>query len=226
LATALDGSLDEVSEDNEESREIMSKFIKPTWESEHNSGNSPGVSSFPILDLITMCKPFLATDERDRFFALLGLSSEAHEEEFAPNYRESLDKVIHRYTSALIERGHCMDLLPHAGLDRQLAGYPSWVPHLLKPPPELFEFIPLGTMHLYNTAGKSKPKVKLCKTSDELTIRGAVVGRLKLVGRDPSELATAASCGPANMSFWLGYAIGMLIMVSTYPTGEPVEEVM
>lgn len=204
----------------------MSKFIRPSWESEHSSGQSLGIRSFSILELLAMCRPFLATDERDHFFAPLGLSSEAKEKDFAPNYDESLDKVIHRYTSALIERGHCMELLSHAGLGRQKAGYPSWVPHLLKFAPEASDFQPLGTMHLYTAAGKSKPKVKLCRTSNELTIRGAIVDGLTVVGMDRLSISNAAGSGLARMSNILELAVSTLSRVSAYPTGEPIEEVM
>jgi hypothetical protein len=158
-------------------------------------------------------------------FALIGLSDEAGDEEFAPNYGESWNKVLQRYTSGLIKRGHGMDIVSYAGLGRQADGCPSWVPDLMNSFSERTEPKPLRWMSLYTAAGESEPEFKLSEDSSQLTVKGAIVDRLNFVGRDPSELM-AASCSSLTILSWLGYAIATFLIHSSCPDGEASEEVM
>lgn len=84
--------------------------------------------------LLDMARAFLATDPRDKIFALLGMVKEVEENEdmsrlLQPDYRKSVQQVFTEVTGAFITRG---DLVLLSSVERQdmrnVEGLPSWVP--------------------------------------------------------------------------------------------------
>ena len=84
--------------------------------------------------LLDMARGFLATDPRDKIFALLGMVKEVEEDQdmarlLQPDYRKTVQQVYTEVTGAFITRGDLVLLSSVERQDmRQIVGLPSWVP--------------------------------------------------------------------------------------------------
>lgn len=84
----------------------------------------------PLEYLLPLTSIFDAADDRDRIFALLGISTDVDDEEFKPDYTKSAKTVYVETTAALLrKRGTAASLLSAAGIVRPklLSGLPTWV---------------------------------------------------------------------------------------------------
>lgn len=110
-----------------------------------------------LLDLIHNTSMCMATDPRDRIFALRGLMKSADKIELEPNYNLSVYAVLRMATEHLIETNHNLDVLAFAsGVD---ADGPSWI----------LASAPISQMDsIYHSLKRRRP---LEQTSDDITIR-------------------------------------------------------
>ncbi|KAJ5548926.1 hypothetical protein N7513_006160 [Penicillium frequentans] len=76
-------------------------------------------------DLLSHSRQCLATDPRDKVYAILGL---LEGELMRVDYTLSTAEVYRRFTQAVIEKDKSLDLLYHLGVHRNVAGLASWVP--------------------------------------------------------------------------------------------------
>ncbi|KAJ5538215.1 hypothetical protein N7494_007694 [Penicillium frequentans] len=76
-------------------------------------------------DLLSQSRQCLATDPRDKVYAILGL---LEGELMRVDYTLSTAEVYRRFTQAVIEKDKSLDLLYHLGVHRNVAGLASWVP--------------------------------------------------------------------------------------------------
>jgi hypothetical protein len=88
---------------------------------------------FDLLQLLRHTRKFKATNPRDKFFGLYGLTSERHpwnEVLFKPDYHASPTRVYCNIAAHLIVVKEAVDLLSFAGAHSSagLADLPSWVP--------------------------------------------------------------------------------------------------
>jgi hypothetical protein len=93
-----------------------------------------GGEDIPLLDLLWLSKESLATDPRDRIFALCGLSSDAAQPELniEINYSQTqTPQLVFQQTAvAMIRRSRNLDILtiPRRSDNLNPLGLPSWVP--------------------------------------------------------------------------------------------------
>lgn len=78
-----------------------------------------------------------STLKRDRFFALLGLASDGHQDEFEPDYKtRSFEEIARRFGRAFVDQGRGMHLLYRAGTTpsptQSSDRFPSWLPDFTK----------------------------------------------------------------------------------------------
>ncbi|KAI9148845.1 HET-domain-containing protein [Paramyrothecium foliicola] len=66
-----------------------------------------------ILQLLRMTLHCESTDPRDRIYALLGIAKDVNQDNFAPDYNESAEKIVLRLSRLLVEQGQGINLLYH-----------------------------------------------------------------------------------------------------------------
>ncbi len=71
---------------------------------------------------------YLATDPRDKIYALLGIASDGVTFASHINYSEPPDVIFHTFAQLFIEHGHGIELLYQAGSTRRSDATPSWTP--------------------------------------------------------------------------------------------------
>lgn len=81
---------------------------------------------FRLIYLIRMTRNFLATDLRDKIFALFGLASDAGAMGLRPDYQMDETDVFVETSMALLRHGH-LDILSLCSFQGETARLPSWV---------------------------------------------------------------------------------------------------
>ena len=83
---------------------------------------------FDLFVLLKLSRRSLATDLRDKVYALLGIAQECDREAIKPDYNLSTAELYHRIALYFIERDKTIDVISQAGYGRLIADLPSWVP--------------------------------------------------------------------------------------------------
>lgn len=83
---------------------------------------------FDLFVLMKLSRPSLATDPRDKVYALLGIAQECDREAIKPDYGISTTELYRSIALYFIERDKTLDVLSQAGYGRLIADLPSWVP--------------------------------------------------------------------------------------------------
>ncbi|CZR68110.1 uncharacterized protein PAC_18009 [Phialocephala subalpina] len=132
-----------------------------------------------LLDLLIRNRAAGATDARDKVYSLLSLASDVSELRILPNYSQenSTAKVYRDVACAYIQKGDGVKLLHHAGLPRNIANLPSWVPDW-----SLKSRVSLD-LSLYHCTKRTHPMLRLIGGTNLLIIRGAVVDALAIAAR-------------------------------------------
>ncbi|KAL7973274.1 heterokaryon incompatibility domain-containing protein [Trichoderma sp. SZMC 28014] len=88
-----------------------------------------------LFHLLESYRHVQSTLMRDRFFALIGLASDANIQEFEPDYNKKtqLEDIVCRLAKVFVEQGRGIALLHRAGLDTKPSRFPSWVPNWTVP---------------------------------------------------------------------------------------------
>jgi hypothetical protein len=81
---------------------------------------------FPIIHLLRSFRRFLATDPRDKLFALLGIARDAEVLGLHPDYTKSCDEVYTGLSRTLIQNGY-LEVLALCEFPKNLEGLHSWV---------------------------------------------------------------------------------------------------
>jgi len=134
-----------------------------------------------LLFLLEHFRHAESTLSRDRFFALLGLASDANEPEFAPDYDSPLETIILKVATVFVRQGRGMQMLYNAGLNTHSHRFPSWIPDWTKTRPDcLHESDQRATP--FAASGPHGPQIsKSSADSDELLVGGYVVDRVQHV---------------------------------------------
>ena len=82
---------------------------------------------FCLLNLLEKFAHTDATQEHDKLFALLGISLDAADEVFNPDYSSTLETVVRRYANEFVLRGNAMELLYKSGASKSY-DFCSWIP--------------------------------------------------------------------------------------------------
>jgi hypothetical protein len=86
-----------------------------------------------LLDALWLSKDTLATDPRDKIFALLGICHDWATFVPVPNYKQSLGSIIAEMSKAMMVWNNSLDLIclkGHQSVEKQIEGLPTWAPHL------------------------------------------------------------------------------------------------
>ncbi len=83
---------------------------------------------FPLLYLLPSLRRFMATDPRDKVFALYGISSDAVELGLRPDYRKSCAEVYTNVAEALLRRGY-FEIFSLCNPSAHISDLPSWTPY-------------------------------------------------------------------------------------------------
>jgi hypothetical protein len=132
-----------------------------------------------LLFLLEHFRHAESTLSRDRFFALLGLASDANEPEFTPDYDSPLKTVVIRFATVFVRQGRTMQILYNAGLNAHSHRFPSWIPDWTKSRPDcLHESDQRATP--FAACGPHEPQVKKAASdSDELSVGGYAIDRVQ-----------------------------------------------
>ena len=131
----------------------------------------------PLLPLLLAARNAFATNDRDKIFALMGLSEQSTSG-FVPDYSLSIDEVFVNFSKYHIEQTGTLDVLgaveDHSY--RLKKALPSWIPDWEVHPPAL----PLSSLDQYSSwdaSRESKDQISAVFSSDNrvLTARGIKV---------------------------------------------------
>ncbi|KAH7409029.1 heterokaryon incompatibility protein-domain-containing protein [Cadophora sp. MPI-SDFR-AT-0126] len=196
--------------------------------------NDPTIHQ-PLINLLFMFDRSEATDPRDRLFALLGLASDGSDEDFRPDYNESVNSVARRFSLGFIEKGHGMQVLHLAGLRDDLPSWPSWVPDWTRTGVVERRVLCARTIWApvdstsYKAGGDLAPKIRIIQEPSLLLVSGSRVDRVSQLGMDVSSI-TSASADIFMMKQFFANADEIInpggSPSMTYgPTGETMDEV-
>ncbi|GAB1315622.1 hypothetical protein MFIFM68171_05832 [Madurella fahalii] len=128
-----------------------------------------------LISLLEQFRHLESTLRRDRFFALLGLASDANDPEFEPDYNSPLEAIVLRYARAFVRQRRGMQLLYRAGLNAHSHRFPSWVPDWTEPRPDcLYESDQRAA--LFDACRSQEAQIRGSEDTDELHLGGYVVG--------------------------------------------------
>ncbi|KAH7110855.1 hypothetical protein B0J11DRAFT_544118 [Dendryphion nanum] len=117
------------------------KLFLRTWQDLWNRYIQTG-DTYDILQLMHKTTSFLATDPRDKFFAMMQLARNTREDErlhplVRTNYNKTLSQVTRDFTEWHILRTRRVGVLNMLSLKKETEiGEPSWVPNILNPTDE------------------------------------------------------------------------------------------
>ena len=182
--------------------------------------------------IFSYSKAFEASDHRDLVYALLGLMPQFKDSGFQISYAmdETLDNVLLRFASLLVERKETCDLLMHSVTkDPCSTSLPSWIPELGKDQWRS----PILTFDddEWNIHCRKQIKASVAQDRKSLILRGKAVDSITAASsacnldRTPQEIAdheTKAFVPPAE---WEAHARSLVSRLSSYPTGEPIGDV-
>lgn len=145
-----------------------------------------------VLLLLETFRDVKSSLTRDRFFSLLGISSDGNLPGFTPDYQCPLEVVVCSFARALVAQGMGMQLLHGAGISSQPQRFPSWVPDWTVPkPPSLSKSRTRGVV--FNACGNAKARIT-CLEADsttamfkELEVEGYIVDTIKYVSKASNE---------------------------------------
>ncbi|KAM0245178.1 hypothetical protein ACHAP5_005571 [Fusarium lateritium] len=195
--------------------------------------------------LLTLCRPKLATDAKDKAYALYGLLEVLGIELSKPDYGKPLADIFTEITTAAIAHDKSLWILCFAASDKKHPGIPSWVPDWSERGWEENDPRHAPDRKRFSASGASTPEWFFTSNPREIVPRGRIVDtivdrqdsmpcfpRISLpelfLHRDDSgrcivseNLATIHQIY-ATMQAWLEMASSL----QTYPTGEPVNDIL
>ncbi|OAL50739.1 hypothetical protein IQ07DRAFT_680093 [Pyrenochaeta sp. DS3sAY3a] len=135
-----------------------------------------------LINLLESFRYLGSTLTRDRFFALLGISSDGVDSGFQPDYTSPLEVVVKRYAAVFIKQGKVLQLLYRAGMGSQPSRFPSWIPDwTIMKPTSIYEASMRGNRHCASWI--AEPQAEHDPQTDELIIRGYKISKVAQVSR-------------------------------------------
>jgi Heterokaryon incompatibility protein (HET) len=172
---------------------------------------------WPLIHLLESFGYAEATLQRDRLFALLGLSGDGNDLDFQPDYRTDtqLEDIMLRYARKFVKQGKVMNLLHRAGLNSKSERFPSWIPDWTAfKDGTLYDSSGLGIPCA--ASGYSEPRCNFNSTKDELVIQGIFVDEVTSVSESANTLWSLES--------YLSGVDKMVDSLREYPTGESLSD--
>ncbi|KAK0109539.1 hypothetical protein ONS95_002226 [Cadophora gregata] len=188
----------------------------------------------PLINLLFMFDRSEATDPRDRLFALLGLASDGTDEDFRPDYNESIDSLARRFSQGFIEKGHGMQVLHLAGLSNELPTWPSWVPDWTRTGVVERKVLCARTIwapvdnNSYKAGGDLLPNIRISQNPNVLLVSGSRVDTISQLGMDASSIISPTTTDIFILREFFASADDVIGPDSSKvypPTGENMDEV-
>ncbi|KAK3385522.1 heterokaryon incompatibility protein-domain-containing protein [Podospora didyma] len=156
-------------------------------------------------------KWFLATDPRDKIYAVLGLSRDgpSFQEHVSYDPAETSEIVLIRFARLLIEGGHGYDVLLQAGLGGAMKTgdmkLPSWVPNWANPS---LRFNPVRSTSAYNSRATMASTLRILD-SNRLSVRGANVDKIQHINQ-----VFPQSPSPTSLHTFMGQVVKAALLIA------------
>jgi hypothetical protein len=200
-------------------RQVMPSFnpihtLGLTKSAFENKSLSKHFNLLSLLDLFTHAK---ATKNCDKFFALLGIASDATATAFDPDYSSTIAVIIRRYAHEFIRRGNALQLLYRAGSNKSVS-FTSWIPNWISNQPLRTISTWRGTGGVFQAATKLHLQASI-SPSDEgiLQITGTLVDTI-------THISSLSLCGKDIITL-VNDAHAVIDQLPSYPTGESLATV-
>ena len=186
-----------------------------------------------LEDALLNTQHTMATDDRDKVLALIGLATDLDLTEFDAGYQESPQQLYTRTTLHILSSSSSLDILGAAGVgfSRKLSGLPSWVPDF-----STFDShrgITLGFAAVfggYRATRDSRISMRTQLDQGSISLRGHLVERVATTSRprpvfqyDDDDIH-ATKRAAANNLYWFKQTAGMVRALANrsakYTTGE------
>ena len=180
-----------------------------------------------LLDLLWKFRPLQATDERDKVFALLGLTTDWQNlPALIPDYSNDAAVTFTQTTWSNLQRAGSLSVLAgdlEAVLNRKrLAGLPSWVMDWSLPCLST-EVERVGSLHMYNASGTHEGSVGYHPVNQALEVEAVYIDRVSTIGEVSRHTQISDTC--AVIRTWKLLTKRLEQADIRYPTGELCEDV-
>ena len=81
-----------------------------------------------LVELLPISRELKSSDPRDKVYGILGLTSDASEIAFQPDYTLPVAEVYKKVTKFLVESRGTLDVLANVAFPRSITNLPTWVP--------------------------------------------------------------------------------------------------
>ena len=180
---------------------------------------------FPLLDGM---RNRLATDPRDKVFALLNIACDVKGSDLKADYRKSHAEVYAMTAKWLLRREKGLAFLSLVE-KKDKPDLISWIPdfrykdtmNFLHQPTQVWR----GSRRIYNASGSTKAKVLDEESIFQLTVRGVFVGTIVDRTEPPGNLLNNVALGSRVLDGgdWHSFAKTCAINAIYPPTGEPID---
>jgi len=172
-----------------------------------------------FLSVLRRVRRLTASNPRDKIFGVLGLSDQFKILVAIPDYNKTTTEVFTDVAKVLLRQTKSLALLQHATSSTPVFGHPSWVPYWSHDP------VTSTRGGLYNTARNSEAIFAFSCGGQELRVKGKDFDQVKTIPlADLEAYQYSVSTKPRFEGWQMSCNVGFSL--STYPTGEPVEEAL
>lgn len=187
--------------------------------------------SISLASLLLDCHSLEASEPVDKVFSLLGLASDANDEELDPDYESSSKAVFSRVSRYMISRTKSLLTLHAAGVgfERKIKNLPSWVPDW-SCYTDTTLFGPISSVVGFSASGVTDPQFDTFAGSKSLRLRMRLVDTIaNVLPLQPasvwySNLEDLQKVAADQLS-WYDNSSEFFRNLQPYPTGEPYAEV-
>jgi hypothetical protein len=174
-----------------------------------NKSLSKHFNLLSLLDLFTHAK---ATKNCDKFFALLGIASDATATAFDPDYSSTIAVITRRYAHEFIRRGNALQLLYRAGSNKSMS-FTSWIPNWISCQPLRTISTWRGTGGVFQAATKLHLQASVSLVDESiLQITGSLVDTI-------THISSLSLCGKDIITL-VNDSHAVIDQLPSYPTGE------
>ncbi|KAK9788173.1 putative Heterokaryon incompatibility domain-containing protein [Seiridium cardinale] len=166
-----------------------------------------------LLTLFELFAHTKATLELDKMFGLLGLATDAENDDLNPDY-SSLETVVRRYAGVFVAQGNVVDLLHQAGGTKAYA-FSSWIPAWTRE--RQFRTISTWNSRLGYFRASGDSSAYAFVSGKILTISGTIVDSVSAVND--------VTLQDSDVWTFVNSMYTFLDTMVSYPTGETMEQV-
>ncbi|KUJ08181.1 HET-domain-containing protein [Mollisia scopiformis] len=205
----------------ESAEELSSLFYKhPSWVRSLTHGGprglqlsrfSPHLADPPLFELLLSHKGKLATDPKDKVYALVGVSSSRNN--FGEiDYSQSERDIFTHTARHIISMSQKLDVIVVKQHDDNQYDLPSWVPDWTRPR-KMQEAVGIGLHHHqpeFQAAGDTVADVHFSSDGNGLSTTGLILDTIKTVGMPYRKSGSPSDVGPALEIFhdWWNLFVG------------------